>query len=99
MTVVKDMETLLEALSKQQDHAKATVLAFQVVELAPELVLYAQALEQAKVRESRSLYFKCEWCGDEFRVYRSEYESGRKAGKYCSLKCIEAHRAEKKANK
>jgi hypothetical protein len=81
------MEALLQAFSLERDHAKATALAFKIVELAPGLVQHARALEQAVARNSKRLKFKCEWCGDEFFIFRSQYFSGRHGGKFCSAEC------------
>jgi hypothetical protein len=88
---------LVIALEKEKEHGAAAVLAFKLAALVPALIEHAARLEQSVKLNIRHVVCKCEWCGDEFKVFHSEMKSGKKSGKYCSRACFDATAAAKKS--
>ena len=97
MLLLQNAMDLVIALEKERDHGAAAVLAFRLAAMVPALIEHAERLEQSVKLNTRHVVCKCEWCGDEFKVYHSEMKSGKKSGKYCSRACFEETIAAKKS--
>jgi len=96
MLLLQNAMDLVIALEKEKDHGAAAVLAFKLATLVPALIEHAERLEQSVKLNIRHVVCKCEWCGNEFKVFHSEMKSGKKSGKYCSRPCFDATAAAKK---
>lgn len=97
MVLLQNAMDLYIALEKEKDHGAAAVLAFKLATLVPELVQHVERLEQSVQQNIRHVVCKCEWCGNDFKVFHSELKLGKKSGRYCSRSCLdETRKAAKK---
>lgn len=92
MALLQNAMDLYIELEKEKDHGAATVLAFKLVAMVPALVQHAERLEQSVKQSVRHVMCKCEWCGNEFKVFHSELKDGRKSGRFCSRVCLDETR-------
>lgn len=93
MVLLQNAMELYVALEKEKEHGAATVLAFKLVAMIPALIEHAERMELSVQQNIRHVMCKCEWCGNEFKVFHSEMKAGKKSGKYCSKACWEETRA------
>jgi hypothetical protein len=92
MVLLQNATSMHIALELEKNPVKAVAMAFELVKMIPALVRYSEGLEKAVNSTVRHLDCKCEWCGDEFRVYNSELKRRKKAGRFCKITCLTASR-------
>lgn len=95
MTPLQVVKELSASFGKEVGHERAAALAFQLAGLVPELLerierftQRVEQLEQSVQQNVRHIVCKCETCGIEFKLFKSELRPGKRSGRFCTMKCL-----------